>query len=369
MLLEWLSLHPDAFGLDISDLTLKIAKLKKTKRGLKLISFGSYPIPPGLIKQGEILKEKELTLILKQALKSIQGKELGTKYIVASLPEEKAFLQVIQLPRLKPEEVKTAVIFEAEKYIPLPLEKIYIDTQIVEPLKDHLDHTDVLLASLPRNIVDSYVSLFQNTGFIPMALEIESLAISRALVQNFNSPLPILILDLGATRTGLTIFSGTSIRFTASLGISSQNFTQAISQVLGVDLKKGEELKKQYGIKEKETNQGKLIFEALLPSLSELVDQIKKYMDFYETHASHQHLPKQERKISKIILSGGGANLKGLQEFLSVRLRTEVVRGNPWVNIFPYPLKELPSIPLEEALQYTTALGLALRAIQTEHWL
>ena len=108
------------------------------------------------------------------------------------------------------------------------------------------------------------------------------------------------------------------------------------------------------------------IFEALIPPLVDLIQQIERHLDYYQTHASHEHLPPNGKGVSKILLCGGGANLKGLPELLSLELKIPVELGNPWINILPTSLKELPDLPLEKSLAFTTAIGLALRGIKSQ---
>ncbi len=356
--MDFLTLKPEAFGLDISDLSLKLVKLKKRHRGLALASFGESEIKPGIIKDGEIKDEDKLAEIIREAIKKIKGEKLKTKYVIASLPEEKAFLQVIQMPKIPKEDLKSAVIYEAENYIPLPIEEVYLDSQIIKPVVNSLDHFDVLIAALSKKTVDPYLNCLKKAGLLPYVLEIESQAISRALIKNEISLSPVLLIDLGATRTSFIIFSGYSLRFTASVKISSQKFTEVISKVLNVDFEKAEHLKIKYGLKEKK------FFEYLIPILTDLSEQIKKYLNYYQTHTNHEHLPSNMRGVAKIFLSGGGANLKGLAGFLSQELKIDVEIGNPWTNILPEPPKKIPQLPFEESLRYTTALGLALRGIK-----
>lgn len=396
-MLESLTLKPESFGLDISDLSLKIVKLKKRGQFFELDSFLEEKIEPGIIKGGEIKDEKKLAEIIRESIKKVKGEKLKTNYVVASLPEEKAFLQVIQMPKIPEEDLKSAVIYEAENYIPTPLEEVYLDYQIIPPVYDHLDHLDILIAALPKKTVDPYLSALKLAGFVPKVLEIESLAIARALIKGGATTQPILLIDLGATRTSFIIFSGQSLRFTTSIPVSSTSFTEIISKNLGVTLAEAERLKIKYGLEEKikinigdeKTNikkeRGK-IFEALIPALIDLVQQIKRYLDYYQTHASHEHLPPTTfqknnsnkhkpqkvvgglppdgKGISKIYLCGGGANLKGLCELLSLELKIPVEMGNPWVNILIKEKKEVPELSFEESLKYTTALGLALRGIR-----
>jgi len=375
---EFLSLNPECFGLDISESSLKIAKLKKKERkSIKnLVSFGEMKLPLGIIEKGEIKNEDKLAQIIKEAISKVKGERLKTKYVVASLPEERAFLQVIQLPLLEEEELKVAVKYEAEHYIPLSLEEVYLDYEIIPPLYGKLNHLDVLISALPKEIVDSYVSTLEKADLIPKALEIESQAIARALIKNGVSPFPVLLIDLGASRTRFIIFSGYSLRFTTSISLSSQTFTKAISESLKIDEGEAEKLKIKYGVSgikrvrlkkgedvffQREIIEEKKIFEILTPLLNELAEEIKKYINYYVTHSSHEHLPSNEKNIKKIILSGGGALLKGIEKFLFSKLKIPVELGNPWTNILSFPLKEIPKISFEESLRYTCAFGLALR--------
>lgn len=363
-MLEVLTLKPEAFGLDISDLSLKIIKLKKKRGVFGLASYGEEKINPGIIKRGEIKDEEVLVKIIKNALAKVQGEKLETKYVVASLPEEKAFLQVIQMPCLSEEDLKSATIYEAENYIPLPIEEVYLDSQIVHPVYDHLDHLDVLIAALPKKTVDPYVSCLKKANLKPLALEIESLAIARALIKNETTDSPVLLIDLGETRTGFVVFSGNSLRFTSSIPVSSQSFTEIISKALKINPAEAEKLKIKYGLQTDAKEKGSQVFEALIPALSDLVEQIKRYLSYYQTHASHEHLLPDGKGVAKIFLCGGGANLKGLSPFLNTYLKIPVEIGNPWINILPEPQKEVPELPLEKSLSYATALGLALRGVR-----
>jgi len=368
--MNFLTLKPESFGLDISDLSLKIIKLKKGpvsphRQGvLGLASFGEVKIKSGIIQEGEIKDEEALAKIIREVISKVKGEKLKTKYVIASLPEEKAFLQVIQMPKMTGEELKKAVRFEAENYIPLPVEETYLDFQIVQPFYNHLDHLDVLIAALPKKTIDPYVVSIKKAGFIPKVLEIESQSISRALVKNEVSPFSILLIDIGISRTSFIIFSGHSLRFTSSIPITSQKLTEAISKSLGVDLAEAEKLKVKYGIQADRRNIGKEISEALIPALTDLIEQVKTHLRYYQTHTFHEHLPPGGERVEKIFLCGGGANLKGLDDFLSSELKIPVELGNPWINILPRPLKEVPELPYEKSLRYTTALGLALRGIE-----
>jgi Tfp pilus assembly PilM family ATPase len=162
--------------------------------------------------------------------------------------------------------------------------------------------------------------------------------------------------------------------------ICSQDITEGISRSLKVDLTKAEKLKLKYGLRiekgarqkkgktdsllAREAEENRKVFEAAKPILMNLAEEIKKHFRYYQTHADYVGQLPKDKEIEKIILCGRGANLKGITDFLSLELKITVELGNPWINILPKPLKEVPGIPYEESFGYTTALGLALRGIR-----
>lgn len=362
-MLEFLSLKQQAFGLDISDLSLKIVKLKRRGQFFDLASFGEAQIKPGIVKKGEIRDQDKLAEIIKKTMREVKGEKLGTRNAIVSLSEEKAFLQVIQMPWLSEEDLKSAVIFEAENHIPLPIEEVYLDYQVVPPLYNHLDHLDVLIAAFPQKIVDSYLTCLKKANIKPIVLEVESLAISRALIKDETTTQPVLLIDFGANRSVFIIFSGHSVRFTFSIPVSPQSFTEALSQAMKIDLIKAEKLKIKYGLEGRSTKTGQEVFESLIPALTDLIEQIKKYLDYYQTHVSHEHLPPNGKGIERILICGDGARLKGLADFLSSQLKIPVEIGNPWVNLISESKKEALGLSFEKSLSCATAIGLALRGI------
>ncbi|KKQ67560.1 MAG: hypothetical protein A3F95_03135 [Candidatus Nealsonbacteria bacterium RIFCSPLOWO2_12_FULL_39_31] len=363
--MNFFELKPESFGLDFSDLSLKIAWLKKRGRFFRLASWREKEIKPGIIENGEVKNEEALCQFLKEVLNTAKGEKIRTKNATISFPEEKAFMQVIQMPKMDEEELKSAVLFEAENYIPLPMEKMYFDFQIVRPQNNHLDHLDILIAAIPKEIADPYISCVRKAGLCPRVLEVESLSIIRALIKNELSPYPVLIIDFGRSATSLVIFSGYSLRFTATIPVCSQGLTESISKSLKISLAAAEKLKIEKGLDfSKKTSD---VFEALIPALTDLTEQIEKFVDYYQAHTIHEHSSALKNgKIKKIIMCGRGANLKGLLDFISLKLKIPVELGNPWINILPKQLKEVPGLPFAQSLGYATALGLALRGIKKE---
>lgn len=350
-------LKPKAFGLDISDLSLKIIELEKAGADFKLACFGETHIPKGVIEGGQVKKEKELSELIKKAAQNLKGKKLKTKHVVFNLPEEKSFLDILQLPILGEEEMAEAVRFEAANHIPLPLEDVYFDFEKVPPTLSQPKFQEVLVAATPKEIVDPYLNALQQAGFRPQAAEVECSAVARSLTAPDKVQKPLLIVDLGETRTSFIIFSGRSLRFTSTIPISSGGFTESISKILKVDVKKAEKMKQQEGLEGK-----KKVFEALVPILTDLIEQIESHLEYYHSHSPKGVAVGNGKQLEKILLCGGGANLKGLTDFLASELKIEVKLGNPLINI-EKPTQKDVRLPQDQALSYTTAIGLALRGV------
>jgi type IV pilus assembly protein PilM len=370
--MSFLSLKPKAFGLDISDLSVKIVNLKKRGKFFKLASWAETEISPGVIVDGEIKKEEMLVGAIRECLNKIKGERIRTKNVIVSLPEKKAFFEIIKMPKMTEEELSQAVAFEIENYIPFSAEDVYMDFNVIPFNGGYLeDQINVSVAAMPKKIIDSYVSCLKKAELRPLVLEVESQAVCRALIKNGFSPDTILIIDFRRSRASFIIFSGYSILFTSSIPISSSMLDELIAKSLKIDIAQAERLKKDYGLsawmkpkkdlKDKEETVKNKIAEAMIPALTDLVDQIKNYIDYYQSHFINGKMPVAGKKIEKIILSGRASNLKGLVDFLSLELDMPIEMGNPWINILPKPFKKIPLLPLEESLGYTTALGLALR--------
>jgi len=328
--MKFLDLKYDAFGLDISDSSAKIIKLKKKYGSLQPVSYNENKIEPGIVKNGIIQDENAFLKNIKDALSGIKGEKIRTKYVIASLPEEKSFSQVIQMPVMKAQELKAAIIFEVENYIPLPVDQVYLDFQIINPIAGHLDHLDVFIIAVEKTIIDPYISCLKKSGLIPLAIEAETQSIVRALVKSETTLAPLILIDFGEDITDFIVFSGHSIRFTSSIPVSSSQITGAISVELNG------------------------------PVLEELVINIKKYADFYSGHRFHEHL-LENKSIEKIILSGAGSSLKGIDSFLSQKLNIPVELGDPWINFSPKLKKfALPEVQ-KKSLSFAVAIGLALR--------
>lgn len=346
----------DTFGLDISDLTVKYFKFGQ-KKPVEIAGFGEISIPPGIIESGEIKKEEELERILSAWL-SGEGRRFRSSFAAVSLPEEKGFLRLIQIPKIKLEDIGNAVRWEIEANIPLPLNELIYDFEaVIPPENDHLEHLDVMITAFPKTIVESYARVLQKSGLALALMESEAQAIVRSLLPVLGGRGAKIVADIGRERASIVILAGQVIVYTTTVGFKGKQLEESIVRELGVTAEEAVLLKKEKGLDKKEY-QGRL-FSALASPLAELAEELKKTIAYYQTHATHAHNVSVD--ISEIFLVGGDANLLGIDTYLASVLKTPVLRADPLAGTYG---KIIPPINKNEALGLATAVGLALRGNQ-----
>ncbi len=341
-------------GLDIGDRSLKAIQLKKTLSGhLEISAVSSIGVAEGVFDEGNIKEPAKLTEALKQLFAKPSYGKFVTNNVVACLPETKTFIMMIDIPPMSEVERPQAIKWEAEHHIPVPIDDTYWDWQAM-PSANNNAHIPILLGVAPKDISHSYTDVLADAKLTPLALEIEAVAIIRSLISNElnNSPQATMVIDIGGTRTSLMVFDKGSIQFSVSLPISGRRITQTVAKTLNISEAEAEKAKKICGF-DKDKCDGAIV-SILQPIVDELITRVRESQIFYR-----DHFPNGS-KIGQVILCGGGANFKKINDIFAAALQLPISLGNPTVNLDKTALH----IPPEEIVGYTTAIGLALRGQQ-----
>lgn len=347
-------LFPSSFGIDLSDLSIKAVWLDRSGDRDSVASFGSVPLALGNVVDGEIMNPEAVKSAIQNLLEKAGPKKIKTRQVICSFPETKAFLRIIALPKMEADEVKEAIKWEIEANIPLTLDQVYYDWQIMDlNLTQEKGKMSVLVVAVARSVVDQFTTVLESAGLQVIGLETESIAQARSLLPEKNEKSTTLIVDIGDRRTSFLIAIGSTPCFTSSVPLSSQMITEAISKSLKVSFDEAEAIKLKHGL-------GSLalkspVFKAAEPVLESMANEIEKSIDFYLNNL------KYSETVDAIVLCGGGSNMNGFLPYLAKRLGRPVEFGNPWVNV--HLGRELPIIDRRHSVQYSTAIGLALRGL------
>lgn len=347
----------NVFGMDLSDLSIKVVKIENHGAADFVASYASVPLLNGCISDGEIKKQDQVVLAIKKAVSQAVPKKIKTKKVICSLPETKAFLRIISIPQMSETEMHEAVRWEMEATIPLPVEQVYYDWQVLPAeLLVEKGKMNLLVVAIAKTVVDQVMETLEQAGLDPVGLEIESIAQARSLIAEKNDKSTVLIVDIGDRRTSFSINKDGFPCFTSSIPLCGQSLTDVISKGMNVTFEEAEKIKIANGIGNDLKNDA--LFRMTESVLENFVQEIERSIDFYVTGL------KYSESIDKIILCGGGANTKGILPYLSKKLGREIEMGNPWINMKLG--KDLPAIEKSHSVQYSTAIGLALKGLHYE---
>lgn len=343
-----------AFGLDLSDLSVKAVAIKQTGDREEVTSYGAIGLPPGAIVDGEIHQPEVVQSAILDLLNRVGPKRITSKNVICSLPETKEFLRILTLPKMKPEEVGEAIRWEIEANIPLTLDQVYYDWQILDQaFTPDTGKISVLVIAVARDVVDEFVAMLESCGLQPVGLETESVAQARALLSEKNKTETTLIVDMGDRRTSFLVTLGHVPCFTSSVPLSSQMISDAVSKALQLPFDEADRMKIEQGLGSLAVKSP--IFKAAEPILENIVLEIERTIDFFISNL------KYADTIDRVILCGGGSNLQGLLPYMTKRLNRTVEAGDPWAAT--HLGDALPIIPREKSISYSTAIGLALKGI------
>jgi type IV pilus assembly protein PilM len=300
----------DIFGLDLSDLSVKVVNIEDDGTCEYVSSYSSVPIPNGCISEGEIKQKEQVVLAIKKAVGIAGPKKMKTKRVICSLPETKAFLRIISIPQMSESELSEAVKWEMEANIPLPLEQVYYDWQkIPDNLLFEKNKINLIVVAIAKNVVDQAMEVLELAGLDPVGLEIESIAQARSLLAEKDEKNTVLIVDIGDRRTSFSIAKGGVTCFTSSIPLCGQSFTEVISKGMGIPFDQAEKIKLSHGIGNDFKNDA--LFKFTQPVLENFVQEIERSIDFYITRLKYSNV------VDKIIICGGGANTRGIVPYLS----------------------------------------------------
>lgn len=335
-------------GLDIGTHSIKLIELGVTGAAHTLLAAGSIPTPPKALSSAIEADHKAVAAAILQLIR-----ETGAKAddVVIALPESQVFTRVIEVPALSARELSSAISWEAEQYIPLPLDQVNLDYSILRDAKETgTDKMDVLLVAAPKTLLEKYLTIIEMAELVPAAAETEIIATARALSRSVTAVKGgVLLVSLGAQTTDLAILRGGVLAFTRSIAAGGEALSRALVSGLDFTANQAEEFKRTYGL-EQDKLQGKIVT-AVKPIMDTIIGEIKRALAFY----SEKH---KDERVETILLSGGTAKLPGMVVYITQSVGIEAQLANPWVGITrDARFRVLDS----EGPTFSVACGLALR--------
>lgn len=343
-----------AIGLDISTSSIKFAEVNLGKKEPVLTNIGMVPLPEGLIRDGEVENLEGVSAALKELWKQFRIKR---KRVILGIANQKVIVRPMDLPYLPAEELDSAVRYQVQEFIPIPIEEAVIDYEVVDeyitPEEERMQ--TVLLAAAHKEMVNIFVDVLQAAGLVPEAVEVKAFAIVRSLLKKEYQFLEeeqeptgsVCLVNVGAGITNLCLVKEGTPRFVRMIMRGGDYFTKILMEQLSMSPAEAEDIKRGRSQDEEATK-------LLQKEMQTFIGEIRRSLEYYISQT-------QERDLNKVILSGSGSKVVNLAVEINRGLRLPAEMGHPLQNV---QLGKLPYTPEEIAeLEPSVAVcvGLALR--------
>jgi len=337
-------------GLDLGEHSFRAVELEYKKGIYNILNFGHFENPQ--LSRSVIGAKKD---IYKNALKNFFS-EVGfsTPDVVLGITDTNVFMRVITLPVMKDADLKNTITFEAEQYIPLPINQVNVSYQKLENISDDPQKMQIQLVAAKTDKLTEYVDVIRGANLIPRAIEPETLAIARAILDPADKSGSIII-DVGFSSSIVIIVYKGVVYFTRTIPVGGDVITKALQQRLNIEYYQAEEYKKTYGL-DPSHFEGK-IFEIIKPIVDSIIAETRRALLFFSKENPGVN-------IRRAVVTGGTVMMPEFLMYLVNSLGLEVIMGDPTKNMtFAPNLDNRKSVLLDNANLYTTAIGLAMKGL------
>jgi type IV pilus assembly protein PilM len=335
------------FGFDIGHGSIKIAQLSPFGKDTVLDGYGTILFDASAIRDGEIVDYEVVAAATQKLFTDNITGSISTSTAAVSLPVSHSFNRVIRLPAMNEKDIRDAVRLEAEQYIPIAIDDLYIDYQLINVDGENRDY---LVSAAPKRVIDSYMNLFAILGIEAIVMEPSLLSVTRVVRNSELSNLPTLVIDCGSTTTDLIIYNNMAVQVTGTVKFGGNTITKSLMDSMSLTELQANTIKSKYGLdsSKKQTE----ISSALEVPLRSFSTEIRKIIRYFEDRGGDAN-----NKVEQIIILGGGANLPGFSAYLTNSLRIPTRLCSIWQHI---SFDGLQPPNLLDTSMYATAAGLAL---------
>lgn len=309
-----------AIGLDIGTSGVRAAELSRRGDVVTLEKFGQVALPEGAVRDGEVIDAPQVADAIRH-LWSAAG--FSHKRVYLGVGNQRVVVRTIELPDLAPNDLRKALPFQVQDYLPMPVDQAVLDFHKLETVQGQAGPVARgMLVAANREVVMGNITAVKQAGLRPEGVDLIGFALLRATGSHREpSGITEAVVDIGARVTNIIVHTGGIPHFVRILLMGGQDITDALSERLGLPGMEAEGLKQQLGIAPMQgdwANAARVID----AKAQALIDEIRGSLDYYGS--THPDFPVQQ-----VVLSGGGSKLNGLGEGLGLATQRPVVHGNP----------------------------------------
>jgi type IV pilus assembly protein PilM len=313
-------------GLDIGSSGVRAAELSTSKNGMTLERYGQVALPDGAVRDGEVIDSDAVAEAVKQLW--AQSK-FSTKKVVLGVANQKVVVRQVDLPWMPAAELKKALAFQVQDFIPMPVEQAILDFHPLEELTSEKGGRvlRVLLVAAARDMIQGALDVVAKAGLTAQMVDLNSFAVVRALASTNHTGLASsqaeALVDIGASVTNIVVHAGGVPKFVRILLMGGADITDSVAERLGVPNDQAEALKQGSSLALVPAQAGVDPASRVIESTgAAFVEEVRGSLDYYLAQPGAS-------RIGRVVISGGGSRLGGLAERLSAATRLPVEAARP----------------------------------------
>ncbi|ACO46734.1 type IV pilus assembly protein PilM [Deinococcus deserti] len=377
--------RPNALGVEIGTSSIKVVALRPGSPP-SLQHALMVPTPIGSMRDGLVVEPQAVATELKNLLAEHR---ITTRHAVTAVPNQAAVTRNIMVPKMDRKDLREAIRWEAERYIPYPIDEVSLDFDLLDDPDTVPDdgQMEVLIAAAPTEAVARQVEVLRLAGLEPTVVDLKSFATLRALRGNLlgehltkstltgsnytESGEVALVLEIGASSSVINLVRGERVLMARNINVSADDFTAALQKAFDLDFTAAEEVKLGYATattptedeedllnfdQSREQYSPARVFEVVRPVLGDLITEMRRSLEFYRVQSG-------DVVIDRTFLAGGGAKMRGLAAAISDALGFRVEVASPWLIVQTDQANVDTGYLQANAPEFTVPLGLALRGV------
>ena len=320
-------------ALDIGGSSLVALEVSGSPDRLKLRGCWEWPLSEGLVVDGEVA---DADLLAREIRAFASQNHLRNRSAQLAVSNQKVIVRNVDMPDMTEEELRGAIEFQAQDYIPIPVEEAVIDFQIVgkQTNAEGATRQEVILAAAQSSMVSTLHSALKQAGLRVAGIDVSSMALVRSLIPatGFGAEGGICrgIVDIGSSVSTLVVAVDSVVKFTRVINYSSERFGRLLAERRGIPLTDAHTLAQRIGLAGPLPADANLYAPQIIEdtrqhlgeAATELSEEIRRSLHYYQGQ-------EQAAPLTELILSGRGALVRNLDAHLAEALNMPVGIGNP----------------------------------------
>ena len=344
--------RPPLVGLDISSSAVKLLELSKSGSRYRVESYAVEPLPPNAVVEKNITDVEAVGEAIRRAVKRSSTR---SRHAAVAIAGSSVITKVVPMPAgMSEDDMESQIEFEADQYVPYPLEEVNLDFEVIGPSEKNPDTVDVLLAACRSENVDMRNAACETGEIDTLVMDVESFASENAFAF-LTDQLPdqgedktVAVIDVGATMTTLNVMHDLKSIYTRDTVFGGKQLTEEIMRRYGLSYEEAGMAKRQGGLPENYQT------DVLEPFKEAMAQQASRSLQFFYSSSPHS-------KVDHVILAGGSASIPGIDELIQERLGVETTIANPFASM-SLSARVKPQSLSNDAPALLIACGLALRS-------